>query len=325
MFPTDLPLPAAQLIGRGDDVREIATTLMAGRTSSSRARAGPERRASARRRSHGRGGRLLHRRRSTSSGSRMRRSSRRHSSRRRSRTDRSSTGSSTGPAKPGRLVADAAGTTVVLKAQDELGDELEIAFKPGLAERDPDRYLEYALALPQRIAEEDGKHVILFIDEFQEVANPRKPYGDPDALTKRMRAIFQRSRDVSFLFAGSYEHILRDLFGQARQAFGHFGSMYELRPISADAWRDGHRRSLRRRLLHDRRRGARPADRARRRPSPRDDADRAEDAPPGDPRRHAPRSTPRSSSRVCAPRSSATARRSSRRSTRSGSATGTRS
>ena len=75
-------------------------------------------------------------------------------------------------------------------------------------------------ALPQRIADEDGKHAILFIDEFQEVANPRKPYGDPDAVTKRMRAIFQRSPDVSFLFAGSYEHVLRGLFGQARQAFG---------------------------------------------------------------------------------------------------------
>ncbi len=139
----------------------------------------------------------------------------------------------------GRLVADAAGTTVVLRAQAELGDELEIAFKPGLAARDPERYLEYALELPQRIAEKDGKHLILFIDEFQEIANPRKPYGDPDSLTKQMRAIFQRSPEVSFLFAGSYEHILRDLFGQARQAFAHFGAMVELRPIAAAAWRQG--------------------------------------------------------------------------------------
>ncbi|MGZ8795619.1 MAG: hypothetical protein ACXW0F_13400 [Gaiellaceae bacterium] len=30
MFPTDLPLPAAQLIGRAADVRELATSLMAG-------------------------------------------------------------------------------------------------------------------------------------------------------------------------------------------------------------------------------------------------------------------------------------------------------
>jgi putative intracellular protease/amidase len=139
----------------------------------------------------------------------------------------------------GRVVADAAGTSIILRAQDELGPELEIAFKPGLADRDPDRYLDYALALPQRIAAADGKHAIVFVDEFQEVANPRKPYGDTDSVTKRMRAIFQRSPDVSFLFAGSYEHLLRALFGQARQAFAGFGSIYELRPIPAAAWRDG--------------------------------------------------------------------------------------
>ncbi len=239
MFPTDLPLPAAQLIGRAEDVRELSTSLMAGlnivvagprrtgKTSVCEAALARAKRAgnytvaidlfripnaaqlaetlvaatiANRPRLH----RLVHRAR-----------------------------------EAGRLVADAAGTTVVLRAQDELGAELEIAFKPGLADRDPDRYLDYALALPQRIAETDGKHAIVFIDEFQEVANPRKPYGDTDSVTKRMRAIFQRSPDVSFLFAGSYEHLLRGLFGQARQAFGSFGSIYELRPIPAEAWRDG--------------------------------------------------------------------------------------
>lgn len=239
LFPTDLPLPPSLLIGRAEDVREIATSLMAGvnlvvagprrtgKTSVCEAAVARARRAgyytvsldlfrianaaqlaealvaatiANRRPLH----RLLHRAR-----------------------------------EAGRLVADAAGTTVVVRAQAELGDELEIAFKPGLADRDPERYLDYALGLPQRIALADGKHVIVFLDEFQEVANPRKPYGDPDALTKRMRAIFQRSSEVSFLFAGSYEHVLRELFGKARQAFGHFGRVYELRPIARDAWRKG--------------------------------------------------------------------------------------
>ena len=27
LFPTDVPIPASQLIGRGDDVREVATAL----------------------------------------------------------------------------------------------------------------------------------------------------------------------------------------------------------------------------------------------------------------------------------------------------------
>ena len=37
------------------------------------------------------------------------------------------------------------------------------------------------------------REAILFFDEFQEIASPQQPYGDPDRLTKRMRAIFQRS------------------------------------------------------------------------------------------------------------------------------------
>ena len=239
MFPTDLPLPAAQLIGRAEDVRELATSLMAGLNI---VVAGPRRTgktsvceaALARAK---RGGNYVvaidlfripnaAQLAETLVAATIANRPRLHRLVHRAR-------------EAGRLVADAAGTTVVLRAQDELGPELEIAFKPGLADRDPDRYLDYALALPQRIAAADGKHAIVFMDEFQEVANPRKPYGDTDSVTKRMRAIFQRSPDVSFLFAGSYEHLLRGLFGQARQAFGSFGSIYELRPIAAEAWRDG--------------------------------------------------------------------------------------
>jgi hypothetical protein len=79
----------------------------------------------------------------------------------------------------------------------------------------------------------------VFFDEFQELANDRRPYGDPDAVTKRMRAIFQRSGEVSYLFAGSLEHVMRDLFAPQHRAFSGFGSFYTLRPIAAEDWREG--------------------------------------------------------------------------------------
>jgi hypothetical protein len=144
-----------------------------------------------------------------------------------------------GARRAGRAVADAAGTSAVVRSKSELGDELEIAFRPGLAVRDPDRYLDYALALPARIASADRKHVVLFLDEFQEIANPARTYGDPDRLTKRMRAIYQRSSDVSLLFAGSVEHLMRDLFTPSHRALHQFGSFHELRPIDAEAWAEG--------------------------------------------------------------------------------------
>lgn len=139
----------------------------------------------------------------------------------------------------GRTVAAATTRAISATVATDLGEEVQIAFTPGLAARDPDRYLSYALELPQRIAEIDDTQIVLFIDEFQEVASARSPFGDPDALTKRMRSILQSSRRVTSLFAGSIEHLMRDLFTPANRAFYRFGAYTALAPISADEWRAG--------------------------------------------------------------------------------------
>jgi hypothetical protein len=141
--------------------------------------------------------------------------------------------------RAGRALGEAAALTATARASAELGEELEIAFRPGLAERDPGRYLDYALELPQRIANADGRRFVLFFDEFQEVAAPRRPFGEPERLTKRMRAIFQRSPAVSFLFAGSIEHLMRDLFAAEERALSQFGSFYPLPSIPAEVWQEG--------------------------------------------------------------------------------------
>ena len=75
---------------------------------------------------------------------------------------------------------------IVVRSKTQLGEGLEIAFRPGLAANDPEHYLDYALALPGRIAEADRKQVVVFFDEFQEIASAQQPYGDPGHLTKRM-------------------------------------------------------------------------------------------------------------------------------------------
>lgn len=54
-----------------------------------------------------------------------------------------------------------------------------------------------------------------------------------------MRAIFQRNPKVSLLFAGSVEHLMRDLFTPRQRAFSQFGSFHELRPIAPEDWVDG--------------------------------------------------------------------------------------
>ncbi len=218
LFPTDQPIPASQMIGRDTDVREIATALEAG---SNLVVAGPRRtgKTSVCDAAIGR----LHRRgfypvsvdlfrvasaaefaealvaATISNRSALRRVI--HQTRR-----------------AGRLVADALHTSAVDQVQGAAGRGARDRVRPGLAGADPERYLDYALALPGRIAEADRKQVVVFFDEFQEVGGPHQPYGDPDRLTKRMRAIFQRTTGVSYLFAGSLEHLMRDLFTPSDRA-----------------------------------------------------------------------------------------------------------
>ena len=239
LFPTDSPIPASQLIGRRDDVREIATRLEAG---THLIVAGPRRTGKtsvceaavsrARRRGAYTAKVDLFR---ISDAAELAEAlaaaviANRSAAHRALRRARSA----------GRAALTAAQSTAVIRMIGELGEGVELALTPGLAAQNPERALDLALELPELVAAADGRRLILFLDEFQEVASARRPYGDPDAVTNRMRAVFQRSTAVSYLFAGSIEHVVRDLFAPARRAFSGFGSFYSLRPISGEEWRRG--------------------------------------------------------------------------------------
>src|SRR5438270_1499282 len=239
LFPTDQPIPASQMIGREVDVREIVGSLAGG---ASVIVAGP-RRIGKTSVCDAAVGRLARRGFYTvevdlfriASAAELAEAlvaatiSNRSALRRVLHQTR----------RAGRFVADVVHTSAVVKSKTQLGEELEIAFSPGMAARDPDRYLDYALALPGRIAAADRKQAVVFFDEFQEIASGQQPYGDADRLTKRMRAIFQRTAGVSYLFAGSIEHLMRDLFTPAQRALHQFGGFHALRPIDAAAWAAG--------------------------------------------------------------------------------------
>jgi uncharacterized protein len=239
LFPTDSPIPASQLIGRRDDVREVATRLEAG---THLIVAGPRRTGKtsvceaalsrARRRGAYTAKVDLFR---ISDAAQLAEAlatavvANRSATHRALRRARSA----------GRAALTAAQSTAVIRMIGELGEGVELALTPGLAASDPERALDLALELPERVATADGRRLVLFIDEVQEVASARRPYGDPDAVTNRMRAVFQRSTAVSYLFAGSLEHVVRDLFAPSRRAFSGFGSFYALRPISEEEWQRG--------------------------------------------------------------------------------------
>ena len=141
--------------------------------------------------------------------------------------------------RAGRKALSIPQVAMTTKLTGELGEGVEIALTPGLAAQDPERALMQALELPERVAGADKKRCVVFFDEFQEIANERHPYGHPDQLTKQMRAVFQRSTQVNYLFAGSIEHVMRDLFAPEARAFSGFGSFHPLRPITEESWLGG--------------------------------------------------------------------------------------
>jgi hypothetical protein len=138
--------------------------------------------------------------------------------------------------RAGKSVVAALRASVALRARQDLG-ELELTIDLSLARQDPDAALDAALRLAQRLAERDEHQVVLFLDEFQDIATGR--YGDADEVARKMRAIFQRSPDVSVLFAGSIEHLMRDLFAPTERALSQFGSFHELTDISEEEWAVG--------------------------------------------------------------------------------------
>jgi hypothetical protein len=139
----------------------------------------------------------------------------------------------------GRSVLRGAAATLSARIKAEFGQEVEIGFTPGLAERDPERYFDWALRLLQRVAEADGRPVLLYVDEFQEIAASGQRFGDPDLLMKKMRSVLQRSDRVTCLFAGSIEHMMAGLFATRHRAFYQFGGFFDMGDIARDDWRSG--------------------------------------------------------------------------------------
>lgn len=127
--------------------------------------------------------------------------------------------------------------TMVLRAKSELGDGVEMAFEPARARHDPVRQLGLAFELPQRIAERDGRRLVVLIDELQQLASGA--YGDAEQTLQRLRETIHDSPRVSCLFAGSVEHLMRDMFGNPHRALYQFGGFHQLSPITSEEWREG--------------------------------------------------------------------------------------
>lgn len=106
----------------------------------------------------------------------------------------------------------------------------DISFSLGIT---PQNYQpEEILQLPELIAQEQGIHIVVCIDEFQQIGE----LTDSITVQKRLRGIWQHQRNVSYCLFGSKKHLMNNLFQNRRMPFYQFGEMMYLDKISTADW-----------------------------------------------------------------------------------------
>ena len=91
---------------------------------------------------------------------------------------------------------------------------------------------EEILQLPQRMAEKMGKHIVVCIDEFQQIGE----FPDSLKVQKKMRSIWQLQSNASYCLFGSKKHLLANLFQSKKMPFYQFGDILFLQPIPIEDW-----------------------------------------------------------------------------------------
>ena len=91
---------------------------------------------------------------------------------------------------------------------------------------------EEILQLPEVLAKEKNIHLIVCIDEFQQIGE----FPDSITVQKRMRGVWQHQQNVSYCLFGSKKHLMTKLFQSRRMPFFQFGEVNELKPIPTKDW-----------------------------------------------------------------------------------------
>ena len=98
--------------------------------------------------------------------------------------------------------------------------------------QDAQKYKDEVLDLPQRIAETKGVKFVVCLDEFQSLS----AFNAYESLEKRMRALWQRQKDVTYCLLGSKRHMMSDIFNNPSKPFYRFGDIIFLEKIEEKEW-----------------------------------------------------------------------------------------
>ena len=92
--------------------------------------------------------------------------------------------------------------------------------------------IEEILQLPEKIARKKACHIVVCIDEFQQIAE----FKDSKTFQKRLRSVWQLQESVSYCLFGSKQHLMNELFEKKSFPFYKFGDAIYLPKIGTQNW-----------------------------------------------------------------------------------------
>ena len=105
-----------------------------------------------------------------------------------------------------------------------LNDSIEVSFQPSMNNF---VMLEDTLSLAEKVSTE-GNRMIVVLDEFQEIIGIEK------GIDKKLRAFMQEQKLVNYIFLGSQESMMTQIFERKKSPFYHFGQLMRLDKIPYD-------------------------------------------------------------------------------------------
>lgn len=88
------------------------------------------------------------------------------------------------------------------------------------------------LNLPETVARQKGLKMIVCLDEFQSIAG----FPGYENFEKRLRAVWQRHKEVTYCIYGSKRHMMTEIFNNSSKPFYRFGDIIMLAKIDRERW-----------------------------------------------------------------------------------------
>jgi len=115
-----------------------------------------------------------------------------------------------------------------LSVNPDLNSEVSLSMDWKEVKKNPDDILNLA----EKIAADKKIKLVLCIDEFQNISG----FGDPLSFQKKLRAAWQKHKNVTYCLYGSKRHMMMDVFTSVSMPFYKFGDILFLEKIKTADW-----------------------------------------------------------------------------------------